>query len=76
MLILLSLYLSIFIYQQRLRSPFGLTVTWDGKRSAQIAISTDYWNNTCGLCGTFDDNPANDFLTPNGMVVSNSLHYT
>ncbi len=62
------------IHLQRLRSPFGLIVTWDGKRSAQIALSPNYWNNTCGLCGTFDDNPSNDFLIPDGTVVSAVLN--
>ena len=61
---------AFLILQQRLSTDFGLTVVWDSKQSAQITISPDYWNNTCGLCGTYDDDPNNDFLTPDGIMVS------
>ena len=59
-----------FFLQQRLKTPFGLVVTWDGKRSAQVQISIDYWNRTCGLCGNFDGDDQNEFVTPEGEMVS------
>ena len=55
---------------QRLKTPFGLVVTWDGERSAQVQISIDYWNRTCGLCGNFDGDDQNEFVTPEGEMVS------
>ena len=45
-------------------------MTWDGKRSAQVQISVNYWNRTCGLCGNFDADDSNDFRTPQGELVS------
>lgn len=49
---------------------FGLSVLWDGHHNAKVECPVHLWNSTCGLCGSFDGNPANDFLTPDGQLVS------
>ena len=55
---------------QLLTSDFGLVVRWNGANNAQVDIPFTYWNKTCGLCGTFDDDPNNDFTTPDNIHVS------
>ena len=51
-------------------SEFGLVVRWNGANNVQVDIPFTYWNRTCGLCGTFDDDPNNDFTTPDRLLVS------
>ena len=58
------------IILQLLSTSFDLQVRWDGQRSGQIIMPVEYFDNTCGLCGTFDGNPDNDFYTRDGMLVS------
>ena len=48
-------------------------VRWNGANNVQVDISFTYWNRTCGLCGTFDDDPNNDFVTPDRLLVSISV---
>ena len=55
---------------QAIETDFGLFVRWDGVHTATIRMSSNYFNNTCGLCGTFDDDASNDFRIPDGTVVS------
>ena len=56
---------------QTVETRFGVTIQYDGQFSARITVSPElYWNNTCGLCGTLDDNRSNDFTTSDGIVVS------
>ena len=61
--------LSPYIFQV-LTTPFNLQVKWNGKRNGQIVMPVEYMENTCGLCGTFDEDPDNDFVTPDGRLVS------
>ena len=42
---------------------------WNGRNGINIALSSEYWNNTCGLCGTFDGDRMNDYRLPNGEVL-------
>ena len=48
-------------------------VRWNGANNVQVDIPFTYWNRTCGLCGTFDDDPNNDFVTPDRLLVSISV---
>ncbi|XP_072164150.1 IgGFc-binding protein-like [Diadema setosum] len=45
-------------------------ISYDGRRSADIFLSYSYWNQSCGLCGTFDGDRSNDWTLPNGDLVS------
>ena len=58
---------------QILTTEFGLSVQWDGKNRANIKLPYQYWNNTCGLCGTLNDDAGDDFTTPDGGLVSSIL---
>ncbi|XP_071498841.1 IgGFc-binding protein-like, partial [Diadema antillarum] len=51
-----------------IETSFGLSVRYDGGSTATIEVSYEYWNATCGLCGTFDDDRSNDFRLRDGSV--------
>uniref|UniRef100_H2LLR8 VWFD domain-containing protein n=1 Tax=Oryzias latipes TaxID=8090 RepID=H2LLR8_ORYLA len=48
-------------YQTFVRTSFGLSVMYDGWSTV---------GNMCGLCGNFNDNPNDDFHTPDGAAVT------
>lgn len=50
----------------------GLKVWWDGMTRVYIDAPATYRGKTKGLCGTFDSNQQNDFLTP--VMLSHRLH--
>ncbi|XP_077146435.1 IgGFc-binding protein-like isoform X6 [Ranitomeya variabilis] len=54
---------------------FGLQVKFDGNHKVQVNIPGSYSGKVCGLCGNFNDNAADDFLNPDGVLEpdSNSL---
>ena len=54
---------------------FGISVSWDGKSVVNIESPVSLWNATCGLCGSFDGNPDNDFTTPDRQMVSFKICY-
>ena len=70
-----ALLYSWFLCFQTIETNFGVTIGYSGGSRALIEISPDYWNNTCGLCGTFDDDQSNDFRTSNGSVVSSYIYH-
>lgn len=47
---------------------------YDGSETANIEVSYDYWNATCGLCGTFDDDKTNEFRLQDGSLVSRASY--
>lgn len=48
----------------------GLQIWWDGVTNVYIDAPPAYRNRTSGLCGTFNANSQDDFLTPEGDVES------
>lgn len=48
----------------------GLKVWWDSMTRVYVDAPTSYRGMTQGLCGTFDANQQNDFLTPEGDIES------
>ncbi|MCI4382007.1 hypothetical protein PGIGA_G00258580, partial [Pangasianodon gigas] len=52
----------------KITSKIGLTVFWDEDNSLSIEISTNYRNQTCGLCGDFNGILQNEF-TENGQLL-------
>ncbi|XP_070575061.1 mucin-5AC-like [Ptychodera flava] len=46
----------------------GVQLRWDGKTKVYIKVKADFYNKTCGLCGTFDRNQENDFWTLEGDI--------
>ena len=56
---------------QTLTTTFGLKLTYDGSDTLKVWISVAYWNNTGGLCGTFDNDKTNEFRLKDGSLVYN-----
>ncbi|XP_053356531.1 von Willebrand factor [Clarias gariepinus] len=52
------------------RLNFGddLRLDWDGHGRVQLRLSPSYSGKTCGLCGNFNGNQGDDFLTVGGLV--------
>ncbi|PNF36643.1 hypothetical protein B7P43_G19101, partial [Cryptotermes secundus] len=48
--------------------PNGLEIWWDGVTRVYIDAPASFQGNTKGLCGTFNQNQNDDFLTPEGDV--------
>ncbi|XP_006822490.1 mucin-2-like [Saccoglossus kowalevskii] len=53
----------------------GIKVVWDGKNRVYITVTPDHFNKTCGLCGTFNDNQNDDFLTMQGDIETSSIAF-
>ena len=51
-----------------------LFVKWDGERTVEVRLPyAQYQNITCGLCGNFNGNLTDEFLMPDGELVSACL---
>eukprot|EP00079_Xenopus_tropicalis_P034855 XP_017948626.1 PREDICTED: mucin-2 [Xenopus tropicalis] len=48
---------------------------WDKKTSILIRLPSSYKGNVCGLCGNYDDNANNDFLTSQLIQASNVMDF-
>ena len=59
-----------FIHVQTIETYFGVYIRFDGAHTTDIEVPFEYWDGTCGLCGTFDDDKDNDFRLPDGSLVS------
>jgi hypothetical protein len=69
----------LYLHQQAgryviVKSADGALVYWDGREDLMIKIpdtfktGADGKHQVFGLCGTYDDNPGNDFANPQGIV--------
>ncbi|XP_013803060.1 von Willebrand factor [Apteryx mantelli] len=45
-----------------------LQIDWDGHGRLLVKLSSVYTERMCGLCGNYNGNQGDDFLTPSGMV--------
>ena len=57
------------------KSDYGVTVEWNNVHNVRVVLLGRYLNKTSGLCGTFNQNPHDDFLTANGTVVNNAAEF-
>lgn len=48
----------------------GITVQCDGHNAVYVHMSDEYKGKTCGLCGNFNGDPSDDFVTLSGHKVS------
>lgn len=48
----------------------GLTIQWDGHNAVYVHMSNEYRGKTCGLCGNYNSDPNDDFVTLAGNQVS------
>uniref|UniRef100_A0A8C9V9W4 Si:ch211-39f2.3 n=1 Tax=Scleropages formosus TaxID=113540 RepID=A0A8C9V9W4_SCLFO len=70
---------SIQVYQSgfslAISTDFGLLVTYDAYHYVTVNVPYDYYNSTCGLCGVFNLNPGDDFLSSSGQIMSSDLEF-
>ncbi|CAL8364796.1 unnamed protein product [Arctogadus glacialis] len=55
-------------YNYVILTDFGLRVTYDMIYHITVTVPSNYMDHTCGLCGNFNDNNADDFTLPDGKV--------
>ncbi|XP_048463236.1 mucin-2-like [Rhincodon typus] len=65
---ILGLYLTV-------EADNGLILIWDKKTSVFIKLSPAYQGYICGLCGNFDGNANNDFMTRSQSVVADVTEF-
>ncbi|XP_063164440.1 von Willebrand factor [Candoia aspera] len=46
----------------------NMHIDWDGLGTLVMKLSSEYTEHTCGLCGNYNGNQGDDFLTPSGLV--------
>ncbi|XP_062990456.1 von Willebrand factor isoform X2 [Elgaria multicarinata webbii] len=46
----------------------NMQIDWDGHGTLVMKLSPEYTEQTCGLCGNYNGNQGDDFLTPSGLV--------
>ncbi|XP_071503197.1 mucin-5B-like [Diadema antillarum] len=57
-------------------SGLGFTILYDGKEAITIFITSDSLSgSTCGLCGVYDNDPANDFRKPSGALAEDAYSF-
>lgn len=47
---------------QTMYTAFGLMVQWDRKQSVRVTVPVDKYEQTCGICGRFNDNRSDDII--------------
>ena len=56
-------------------SAYGVKVEWNNVHNVRVTVYGRYINKTSGLCGTFNQNAADDFLTANGETVGDAVKF-
>lgn len=46
---------------QEVYSELGVQVNWDGFQAVEIQLTKSFQNQTCGLCGDYNQNPDDDW---------------
>ncbi|XP_007941342.1 IgGFc-binding protein [Orycteropus afer afer] len=67
------------VYQSGLRAvvelDFGLVVTYDWDCQLAVSLPARFQDQVCGLCGNYNGNPADDFLTPDWDQASDPVEF-
>jgi len=50
----------------------NVTIFWDGLYRVEVSVSTAWQNRLCGLCGNYNIDDTDDFMTPEGNQVANA----
>lgn len=53
----------------------GFRVKWDGHSSVYVTVEKTKMNKLCGLCGTYDNQLSNDFMTSSNNVVASAATF-
>jgi len=47
----------------------NIRIFWDGLYRVEVTVSTTWQNKLCGLCGNYNDDDSDDFITPDNTTV-------
>ena len=53
----------------------GVRVSWDGLYRVAVTVSTSWRGRLCGLCGNYNDDPNDDFQTPDGSMAMSANEF-
>ncbi|XP_072039431.1 IgGFc-binding protein-like [Amphiura filiformis] len=67
--------ISISGRQVVLETDFGLKVSWNGVYNFEVIIPGAYFDQVCGLCGSYDGVPGNDFIKLDGTLANNAAQF-
>lgn len=67
-----DLHISENGYLMTVLTSIGVEVVWDGDSYTEVHIPKRYRNKTCGFCGNFNGDQADDFTMRNGMLNTNA----
>ena len=56
-------------------STSGVRVSWDGLYRVAVTVSTSWRGRLCGLCGNYNDDPNDDFQTPDGSMAMSANEF-
>ena len=56
-------------------SDYGVTVEWNNVHNVRVTVLGRYLNRTSSLCGTFNQNPSDDFFARNGATLDNAVDF-
>ncbi|XP_043539580.1 zonadhesin-like, partial [Chiloscyllium plagiosum] len=58
-----------------LETRFGLMVRFDGNHHLEIKLPNTYFGKVCGMCGNFNNDPADELLMSNGLQGKNVTQF-
>ena len=53
----------------------NIRIFWDGLYRVEVTVSTNWQNRLCGLCGNYNGIDSDDFLIPNGTLVTSENEF-
>jgi len=56
--------------QLSLEGSFAVGVHWDGRRKVKITVSRQWQGTLCGLCGNYNGDKSDEYITPTNMLVN------
>ncbi|XP_057292411.1 SCO-spondin-like isoform X2 [Hydractinia symbiolongicarpus] len=59
----------------KVSTTIGLEILFDGSSRIYVTVSPRFRNKTRGLCGTFNLNQKDDFMTPEGIINKNEIAF-
>ena len=54
----------------------GVRISWDGLYRVDVTVSTRWRGRLCGLCGNYNSDPNDDFMTPANSLISSSSMFS
>ncbi|XP_035665849.1 uncharacterized protein LOC118409092 [Branchiostoma floridae] len=58
-----------------IETTFGLKVQYDGSHRVEVTVPETYQDALCGLCGNYNGNDADEFITPDGSLAADVMQF-